>query len=90
MVRFLMMESTHLNSNFRFNIGIVYLQLIILSVEYDVPVNSETFLITDFINLKIKPTQSFNGAHRGGTTTQVIWLEVSLGKIGKRNKYYQF
>jgi hypothetical protein len=25
----------------------------------DVPVDSETLLLTDFINLKIKPTQSF-------------------------------
>jgi hypothetical protein len=30
----------------------------------DVPVDSETFLVTDFINLKIKSTQSFRGAHR--------------------------
>jgi hypothetical protein len=31
----------------------------------DVPIDSETFLVTDFINLKIKSTQSFGGAHRG-------------------------
>jgi hypothetical protein len=30
----------------------------------DVPVDSETFLVTDFINLKIKSTQSFRDAHR--------------------------
>jgi hypothetical protein len=30
----------------------------------DIPVNSETFLMTDFVNLKIKPAQSFEGAHR--------------------------
>jgi hypothetical protein len=30
----------------------------------DVPVDSETLLVTDFVNLKIKPTQSFRGAHR--------------------------
>jgi hypothetical protein len=30
----------------------------------DIPVDSETLLMTDFINLKIKPTQSFRGAHR--------------------------
>jgi hypothetical protein len=30
----------------------------------DILVNSETFLMTDFVNLKIKPAQSFEGAHR--------------------------
>jgi hypothetical protein len=29
------------------------------------PVDSETLVVTDFINLKIKPAQSFRGAHRG-------------------------
>jgi hypothetical protein len=43
----------------------LHLRLIILSVEGDVPVDSETLLVTDFVNLKIKPTQSFRGAHRG-------------------------
>jgi hypothetical protein len=31
----------------------------------DVPVDSETLLVTDFVNLKIKLTQSFGCAHRG-------------------------
>jgi hypothetical protein len=31
----------------------------------DVPVDSETLLVTDFVNLKIKLVQSFGGAHRG-------------------------
>jgi hypothetical protein len=31
----------------------------------DVPVDSEVLLVTDFMNLKIKPAQSFGGAHRG-------------------------
>jgi hypothetical protein len=31
----------------------------------DVPVDSEALLVTDFVNLKIKPTQTFEGAHRG-------------------------
>jgi hypothetical protein len=29
----------------------------------DVPINSETLLMTDFINLKIKPAQPFRGIH---------------------------
>jgi hypothetical protein len=39
----------------------LYLQLIILSVGDDVP---ETLLVTDFVNIKIKLIQSFEGAHR--------------------------
>jgi hypothetical protein len=31
----------------------------------DVTVNSDVLLVTDFVNLKIKPAQSFRGAHRG-------------------------
>jgi hypothetical protein len=40
MVRFLMMELIHPDLNPRFNVGVAYLQLIILSVVDDVPVNS--------------------------------------------------
>jgi hypothetical protein len=42
---------------------VLHLQLIIFLVGDDVPVDSETLLVTDFVNLKIKPTQSFGGAH---------------------------
>jgi hypothetical protein len=42
----------------------LYLRLIILSVKDDVPVNSESFFVTDFMNLKIKPAQSFRCAHK--------------------------
>jgi hypothetical protein len=42
MFRFLIVESTHLVSNFRFNVGVVYLRLIIFSVVCDVPVDSKT------------------------------------------------
>jgi hypothetical protein len=45
-------------------ICVLYLRLIILSLGGDVLVNSESLLMTDFVNLKIKPTQSFRGAHR--------------------------
>jgi hypothetical protein len=43
---------------------VLHLQLIIFLVGDDIPVNSETFLMTDFVNLKIKSAQSFEGAHR--------------------------
>jgi hypothetical protein len=42
MVRFLVVEPTHPGSNLRFNVGVAYLWLIILSVVGDVPVDSET------------------------------------------------
>jgi hypothetical protein len=41
MVRFLVVESTHPNSNPRFDVSVVYLQLIILSVEGDVLIDSD-------------------------------------------------
>jgi hypothetical protein len=55
MVRFLMVKSTHLGLNFRFGMSIAYLRLCILLMVGDVPVNSESLLMTDFINFKIKP-----------------------------------
>jgi hypothetical protein len=44
---------------------VLHLQLIILSVGDDVPVDSESLLVTDFVNLKIKPAQFFGDAHNG-------------------------
>jgi hypothetical protein len=53
----------------------LYLRLIILLVGGDVPVDSESFLVTDFVNLKIKPAQFFVGAHRGTIYVRVfIWV----------------
>jgi hypothetical protein len=42
MVRFLVVELTHPGSNPRFDMGVAYLWLIILSVVGDVPIDSET------------------------------------------------
>jgi hypothetical protein len=44
---------------------VLYLHLIILSVRDVVLIDSETFLVIDFINFKIKLTQSFRDAHIG-------------------------
>jgi hypothetical protein len=55
---------------------VLYLQLIILSVRGDVLVDSETLLVTDFVNLKIKSTQSFRCAYRGRVCIRVL-IEVS-------------
>jgi hypothetical protein len=43
---------------------VLYLWLIILSVGGDVTIDSETLLVTDFVNLKIKSNQSFRCAHK--------------------------
>jgi hypothetical protein len=43
---------------------VLYLHLIILSVKDDVLIDSETFFVTDFVNFKIKLTQSFRDAHK--------------------------
>jgi hypothetical protein len=38
----------------------------------DVPIDSETLLVTNFVNLKVKPAQSFGGAHRGRVCMRVF------------------
>jgi hypothetical protein len=45
-------------------------------VRGDVPVDSEALVVTDFINLKIKSTQSFEGAHRGRVCVR-MFIEMS-------------
>jgi hypothetical protein len=42
----------------------------------DVPVDSDVLLVTDFMNLKIKPTQYFRSAHRDRLCVRVF-IEVS-------------
>jgi hypothetical protein len=54
------------------HIAVLYLQLIIFSVGDDVSVDSKTLLMTDFVNLKIKLTQSFRGAYIGSIYMHVI------------------
>jgi hypothetical protein len=46
------------------NKSISSITLIIFSVRDDVSIDSKMFLLTDFVNLKIKPAQYFRGAHR--------------------------
>jgi hypothetical protein len=40
----------------------------------NIPINSEVLLLIDFVNLKIKPTQSFECAHRGRVCVCVFIL----------------
>jgi hypothetical protein len=43
----------------------------------DVLIDSETFLVTDFVNFKIKSAQSFGSAHRGRVCVRVfIWVSA--------------
>jgi hypothetical protein len=64
--------------NPRFGVSVVYLCLIILLVVGGVTVTARRSL-TDFVNLKIKPTQSFECAHRGRVRV-CIFIGVSAHK----------
>jgi hypothetical protein len=56
---------------------VLYLWLIIFLVRDDVPIDSsEALLMTDFVNLKIKSTQSFGGAHRD-RICMCVFIDVS-------------
>jgi hypothetical protein len=41
-------------------------------VRDDVPIDSDVLLVTDFVNLKIKPTQSFRNTHRNMMCVHVL------------------
>jgi hypothetical protein len=72
MVMFLVVELNHLSLNPSFGMSVTYLRLIILLVVADVPVDSNVLLVTNFVNLKIKPTQSFECAHRDRVCVHVF------------------
>jgi hypothetical protein len=63
LVRFLVVKLTYPDLNHRFDILIIFTANY-FSVGGDIPVDSKTLLVTDFMNLKIKPAQSFGCAHR--------------------------
>jgi hypothetical protein len=50
----------------------LHLRLIIFSVRGDASVDSETLLVTNFMNLKIKLGQSFERAHRDRVCMRVF------------------
>jgi hypothetical protein len=45
-------------------------------VRDNIPIDSETLLVTDFVNLKIKPTQSFKVVYRVRIYTRIL-IEMS-------------
>jgi hypothetical protein len=56
--------------------------LVVFTINYflmgnDVLIDSETLLMTDFVNLKIKSAQSFGCAHRG-MVCMCVFIEVSV------------
>jgi hypothetical protein len=55
----------------------LYLRLIIFSVGCDVTIDSEILWITDFVNLNIKPAQSFKSVHRGRMYVRVF-IEMNI------------
>jgi hypothetical protein len=55
---------------------VLYLRLIIFLVGGDVLIDNEAFLMTGFVNLKIKPIQSFRDAHRDRMCVRVF-IEAS-------------
>jgi hypothetical protein len=56
-------ELIYSDSNSRFDMSIIFTTNYFFSVTDDVPVDNETFLMTDFVNLKIKLAQSFGRDH---------------------------
>jgi hypothetical protein len=73
LVRFIMLKLTYLGSNSRFDMCVVFTTNYFL-VGDDVFIDNETFLVTDFVNLKIKSAQSFRGTHR-----DTIYMHIFIG-----------
>jgi hypothetical protein len=57
--------------NARFDIDVVFMTNYSFSGG-DVSIDSDALLVTDFVNLKIKSTQSFRCAHRGRMCVSVF------------------
>jgi hypothetical protein len=67
LVRFLVVKLTHSDLNLTFDMCIVFITNY-FSVGGDVSIDSETLLVINFVNLKIKPDQSFGYVHEG------VWI----------------
>jgi hypothetical protein len=66
-------QLTHSGSNHIFDMCVAFTANCFL-VGGDVPIDNETFLMTDFINLKIKSAQSFGCAHKS-----MICVRIFIG-----------
>jgi hypothetical protein len=76
-------EPIHSGLNFRFDMSVVYLRLIIFLVIDNIPVDNDALLMTDFMNLKIKSVPSFEGAC---CTT----LSVDMGCARSMSDFHSF
>jgi hypothetical protein len=73
LVRFLVVKLIHSNLNSRFDMSVIF------TTNYsfnggDVSVDSETLLMTDFMNFKIKLIQSFRDNHKGGMYVHIMLI----------------
>jgi hypothetical protein len=66
---------------------VLHLRLIILLVGGDVPIDSETLLVIDFVNLKIKSAQFFGGGHRSRVCVRVF-IGVSARRVSAFVLYF--
>ncbi len=72
LVEFLVVELTHPGSNPRFDMGVIFTANYSFSGGGDISIDSETFLVTDFVTIKIKSTQSFECAHKDRMCVRVF------------------
>jgi hypothetical protein len=76
LVRFLVVELIHTGLNPKFDMSVVFMTNY-FSVGGDVPIDSDALLVANFVNLKIKPSQYFGGAHKGRIRVCVfIWVSA--------------
>jgi hypothetical protein len=76
----------------------LYLRLIIFSVGGNVLIDSETLLVTDFVNLKIKSAQSFECAHRNrmcvhifiGVSARTCIEYLRLYRVSKKQTHHEW
>jgi hypothetical protein len=71
LVRFIVVDLIHTGSNPRFDMSVVFTANYFL-VEDDVLIDNDVFSVTDFMNLKIKLTQSSRGAHMSRVCMRVF------------------
>jgi hypothetical protein len=76
--RFIVVELIHAGSNPRFDMGVVFMANYSFSGG-DVLIDSDALLVIDFVNLKIKLTQSFECAHMGRMYVR-MFIEMSAHK----------
>jgi hypothetical protein len=76
LIRFLGVKLTHIGLNFRFDISVIFTANYFFS-RRGRPDNSDVFLVIDFVNLKIKSTQSFRCAHSDRVYVHIfIWMNA--------------